>query len=83
VSDAARERKSHDSAVPTAADIQELRRRCEGKAFPLKRETCLSLLDEIERLREATASAMTSLATGPLKDGYAYHVLKEAVDGDA
>jgi hypothetical protein len=30
---------------------------------------------EVERLREGIASAMTSLATRPAKDGYAYSVL--------
>jgi hypothetical protein len=34
---------------------------------------------ECERLREAIASAMTSLATGPMKDGYAYSVLEAAL----
>jgi uncharacterized protein YfaQ (DUF2300 family) len=30
---------------------------------------------ENERLREAVAEALTSLATGPAKDGYAYSLL--------
>lgn len=33
------------------------------------------LAAENERLREGIASALTSLATGPLKEGYAYAVL--------
>jgi hypothetical protein len=33
-----------------------------------------------ETLLEAIGSAMTSLATGPLKDGYAYSVLEEACE---
>lgn len=34
---------------------------------------------DVERLREAIASALTSLATGPAKDGYAYTVLQKAI----
>jgi hypothetical protein len=42
-----------------------------------------SLALEVERLREGIASALTSLATGPAKDGYAYAVLDEVLrDGD-
>ena len=33
----------------------------------------------VSDLEEAIASAMTSLATGPAKDGYAYSVLRDAV----
>jgi hypothetical protein len=34
---------------------------------------------ERDQLREAIASAMGSLATGPARDGYAYSVLGEAL----
>jgi hypothetical protein len=34
---------------------------------------------ERDEAREAMASALTSLGTGPLKDGYAYAVLEEAL----
>jgi glutathione S-transferase len=34
---------------------------------------------ERDRLREAIASALTSLATGPGKDGYAYQILDAAL----
>jgi hypothetical protein len=33
----------------------------------------------LEQLEEAIASALTSLGTGPMKDGYAYAVLSEAL----
>jgi chromosome segregation ATPase len=35
---------------------------------------------ERDRYREAMASALTSLGTGPTKDGYAYAVLDAALD---
>jgi anti-sigma factor RsiW len=35
---------------------------------------------ERDRLREAIASALTSLATGPGKDDYAYQVLDAALE---
>lgn len=38
---------------------------------------------ERSRLREAIASALTSLATGPLRDGYAYAVLSDALGPEA
>lgn len=38
------------------------------------------LLEQKETLLEAIAEAMTSLATGPLKDDYAYSVLEEACE---
>jgi hypothetical protein len=38
------------------------------------------LLADRVRLREAMASALTSLATGSAKDGYAYAVLDEALN---
>ena len=37
------------------------------------------LAAEVRELREAIASALTSLATGPAKDGYAYAVLSDAL----
>lgn len=46
--------------------------------YQLKSELAASLARE-QRLWEAIASALTSLATGPLKDGYAYAVLDEAI----
>ncbi len=39
------------------------------------RSLLLRAEEERERLREGIAEAMTSLATGPAKDGYAYSVL--------
>lgn len=36
-------------------------------------------LAAVPALVEAIATALTSLATGPAKDGYAYHVLDEAL----
>lgn len=36
---------------------------------------------EVERLREAIASAAISIASGPARDDYAYRVLTEALDG--
>lgn len=38
------------------------------------------LREQKETLLEAIAEAMMSLATGPLKDGYAYSVLEEACE---
>jgi hypothetical protein len=45
-------------------DYGELRRRVEGKAFPLNTETCLALLDELKRYREA----LDAIATDPGHD---------------
>ncbi len=39
-------------------------------------------LADLAAAREAIASAMTSLATGPGKDGYAYSVLAEVLPED-
>lgn len=39
--------------------------------------------DDYVRLREAVATALTSLSSGPLKDGYAYAVLEKAMGKEA
>ena len=36
---------------------------------------------QVTRLRDAIAEALTSLATGPMKDGYAYSLLDSALKG--
>lgn len=50
--------------------IPEVRNLCEDTRW---------LVHEHEQLREAVGSALTSLATGPAKDGYAYTLLSEAM----
>lgn len=64
--------------VPAFETVDDIRYRRDRGTTP-RPEDVSFLLAEHDRLLEAIASALTSLDTGPMRDGYAYSVLSDAV----